>query len=277
VKRLAAPALTAACVAYALAMTACAPTVSGVDVQYPAGFAHRAMLASVSPRRIQLAGIADRRADPGRFGVNPGNGENLVTSRPVTEILRDALATELAKNGHAVVGDRPDLVLAAAVDEFWLDAVDGYSRTQYIGRVALALTVVDARSDRPLATREYVGIKRVEVDRKSDPPWRDVMNAALVRVMHDIATDQELVSAFAGASTADRADVSRARSSGERPATRLTSHLRVSSSAIIAGGSASSTDHSPSPSVARPKISRTGGMRTSESNSAISAAIPPQT
>ncbi|HET7344168.1 MAG TPA: YajG family lipoprotein, partial [Methylomirabilota bacterium] len=160
---------------------------------------NRAMLATVAPRRIVLAPVTDRRADRARIGTAPGTAKDLVTERPVTDVVRDALALELAHNGHVVAGDGPDVALAASVEEFWLDTVAGHSTTQYVGKVVLALTVSDARGGSPLVTRRYVGVKRRvdETPEASRDAERQVMNAALARTMHDVATDPELVRALA--------------------------------------------------------------------------------
>jgi hypothetical protein len=84
------------------------------------------------------------------------------------------------------------------VEEFRLDVVAGYSATQYVGRVVIALTVAEPRSGDRLLTRRYVGISRRQIDndKDSDNGWRDVMDVALARTMHDLATDPELAAAL---------------------------------------------------------------------------------
>jgi uncharacterized lipoprotein YajG len=134
--------------------------------------------------------------DTRRIGSAPKNGD-LVTSRPVVDIVRDALVVELSKNGHAVVPDGVDAVVAADVEEFWLDVITGYSKIQYVGKVAIALAVSDGRTGNTLFSRRYIGIKRGQVDKASEDAARDVMDAALARTMHDLATDATLVAALA--------------------------------------------------------------------------------
>ena len=56
--------------------------------------------------------------------------------------------------------------------------------------------VTDRPSGKPLFTRRYVGIKRQTADREATQAARDVMDAALARAMHDLATDPELAQAF---------------------------------------------------------------------------------
>jgi hypothetical protein len=112
--------------------------------------------------------------------------------------VSDALAIEVRKNGHAVGPDKRDVVFSSVVEEFRLDVVVGYSHTQYVGRVVIALTVAEPRSGDRLLTRRYVGISRRQVDntKDSDNRWRDVMDVALARTMHDLATDPELAAAL---------------------------------------------------------------------------------
>lgn len=175
-----------------VAASGCGVTSSGLDVRYPEAGVKRAMLASAPPRRIEIAPVADRRMETARIGSRPKDGGNIVTNRPVTDIVGEALAVEIRKNGHSVVSDRKDAVLAAVVEEFRLDVVAGYSATQYVGRVVIALTVADPRSGDKLLTRTYVGISRRQVEKDTDSGWRDVMDVALARTMHDLATDPEL-------------------------------------------------------------------------------------
>ena len=104
--------------------------------------------------------------------------------------------------------DKPDVGHAAGEDEEAaedvvprhlrdLDAAHRQSTTQYVGRVAFALVVVDARTGTRLLTRRYVGLKRRQAGSDEESTWREVMDAALARTIHDVATDPELVAALA--------------------------------------------------------------------------------
>jgi Uncharacterized lipoprotein len=182
-----------------LVVGGCGTTTSGLDVRYPESGINRAMLATVAPRRVELSPVADRRPDPARIGADAKTGKDIVTARPVTDIVRDALALELGKNGHVVVAGARDVAVTATVEEFWLDAVVGYTSTQYVGKVALALAVTNGRTGESVVARHYVGVKRraTETAAPAETVEREVMDAALARVMHDVATDPELVRALA--------------------------------------------------------------------------------
>ena len=178
----------------------CGASIDTLDVGYPAAGANRAMLGSIAPLRIGISPIVDRRVDAARIGSAPPEGKNIVTSRPVPDIVHDALVTEIGKNGHALVATETDAVLAAEVDEFWLDIIPGYPDTHYVGKVAIALAVVNGRTGERVATRRYIGIRRRQVEADSQDARREVMDVALARTMHDLATDRALVAALAGLS-----------------------------------------------------------------------------
>ena len=159
-----------------LAAAGCAST-AGLDVGYPEAGVNRSLLASAPARRVAIGPVTDRRTEA-RIGVELESKKDVVTRRPVTEIVREALALELGKNGHVVTSGATDAVLSADVEEFRLDAVSGYSNVH------------------------YVGIKRRLADPDAEGVAREVMDAALARAMHDVATDAELVRALTRLSTA---------------------------------------------------------------------------
>lgn len=184
-----------------LMVAGCAST-AGLDVRYPADGVNPALLSTTPARRVAIALVVDRRPQT-RIGVEPEKKKDIVTRRPVVEIVRDAIVQELGANGHTVAPDRSDVVLAPAVEEFWLDAVPASSsNVQYVGKVVIALTVTDGPSGQRLLARRYVGIRRQQVPADAENAPREVMDAALARAMHDLATDPELVRAFKRASTA---------------------------------------------------------------------------
>lgn len=173
-----------------LAVAGCARRT--VDVRYQETAANRALLSSVAPRRVVVAPVTDRRAERSRIGVEMPKGKPIVTARPVPDIVRDALVVELKKNGHEVVAAPGDIVVSLDVEEFWLDAVGRAASTQYVGRVAIAVAIADGHSGDALMTRRYVGIRRRSGEADSKETWREIMETALARTIHDVATDPDL-------------------------------------------------------------------------------------
>ena len=163
-----------------------------LDVSYPQTEAKKALLASVVPRRVVVAPVTDRRGDKDRIGATPEDKKPIMTARPVAEIVREAVVLEIEKNGHQVVPGPGDVVLATDVEEFWLDAVGRSKNTQYVGRVAIAVSVADGATGERLWSRRYVGIRRQNAEADSKATWREVMDTALARTIRDLATDPDL-------------------------------------------------------------------------------------
>ena len=180
-----------------LLLTAGCSHAVGLDVAYPAAGVNRALLASAAPRRIAIGPITDRRRET-RLGTEPESGKDIVTRRPVSEIVREALALEVNANGHTAAPDQADLTLAADVEDFRLDVLRGYKNGQLVGKVVLAVMVTDARTGGMLLARRYVGVHRREAADETDRDPRETMDTALARAMRDLATDPDLVRAFAG-------------------------------------------------------------------------------
>ena len=87
----------------------------GLDVRYPEAGVNRALLASVPPQRVGISPVVDRRLDTSRIGSLPKDGRAIVTRRPVSDIVRDALTVEVSRNGHAVLPDAQDVVQETVV------------------------------------------------------------------------------------------------------------------------------------------------------------------
>jgi hypothetical protein len=163
-----------------------------LDVSYPQTEVKKALLSSVAARRVVVAPVTDRRGDKDRIGATPEDKKPIMTARPVAEIVREAVVLEIEKNGHQVVPGPGDVVLATDVEEFWLDAVGRSKNTQYVGRVAIAVSVADGATGERLWSRRYVGIRRQNAEADSKTTWREVMDTALARTIRDLATDPDL-------------------------------------------------------------------------------------
>jgi uncharacterized lipoprotein YajG len=186
-----------AAIAAGLALLALAGCASRpLEVGYPPQAARRALLGAVAPRKVVVTAVTDRRLQQDRIGNRPESGKPLVTSRPVPEIVRQALVLELGLNGHEVVTGPGDVVVTADVEDFWLDAVGGAPTPRYVGRVAIALVVAEGATGNRLLSRRYVGVTRRPGEADSRDTWRAVMDTALARTIHDVATDPDVAAAL---------------------------------------------------------------------------------
>src|SRR5262249_27352964 len=69
-----------------------------LDVGYPSATATApSMRAPAQARRVVIQRVADQRMDRTRIGPALKNGQAMVSRRPLTDIVRDALTVELTK------------------------------------------------------------------------------------------------------------------------------------------------------------------------------------
>jgi uncharacterized lipoprotein YajG len=178
----------------------CAFTTSTLNVRYDEVKSSPGPLSSAEPRRIEITAVNDKRPDTARIGYKK-NGFNqktadIKTARPVPDIVRDALGTELKKNGHLLGTGDGQLRLAADVDEFWFDLQIGFWTLQFLGTTGMTLTVMDGRTGATLHIQRYQGSHKDSRAMAYEGTWEEVMNAALEQMMRDVATDPKLVEVF---------------------------------------------------------------------------------
>ena len=177
------------------ALSGCASGI--LDVGYPAATAPSPPMHAVAQaRRVVIRPVVDRRLDRTRIGPASKNGEAMVSRRPVVDIVRDAVAAELTRSGYLFVANGGDVVVAPEVEEFWIDVVNGYSTTLYVGRVAIALAVVDGGSGEQVLARRYVANSRRQANEDPKGAARDALEVALARALHDLATDPTIPAAL---------------------------------------------------------------------------------
>jgi hypothetical protein len=200
--------IPAALVALVLA-TLFAGCVTTLNVGYDEARAQRGPLSAIGSRRIRID-VTDRRPWPGEvigyivlrsggsmyFPIATYYPDVLVAPRPVREIVQDALAAELRKNGHAVVTSEADRSLTVDVREFWVSSEEGFWGFRFPGTMLIHMTVTDGRTGQTLLTRDYQGQAVGHGQMNAKWNWKGPLNAALDTMMRDVATDPRLVEAL---------------------------------------------------------------------------------
>jgi hypothetical protein len=100
-------------------------------------------------------------------------------------------AIELRKNGHLLDSSDGQLKLSADVEDFWFDLQIGFWTLQFLGTTGMTLTVAHGRTGATLLSQRYQGSHKAERMAGYEGTWEEVMNAALERMMRDVATDSQ--------------------------------------------------------------------------------------
>jgi hypothetical protein len=152
---------------------------------------------------VFVVDLADLRSDTDGIGYQKspygGKGAPIRTVKPVSHIVREALMADLVRNGHQVVAVRKesDVVISGAISKFWLDLQVRFWSTEFIGTVAVNLTVVNTKTDEVIDAHGYQSIYSEKVSARNVKSQSErVMNVALARLVREISTDSRVIRAL---------------------------------------------------------------------------------
>lgn len=163
-----------------------------------------APLATVPKLRVRLLDFLDRREPPtdaSRVGRRESAGVasmvDVFSERAVSRVVRDAVWTELVRNGHRVVNSDEDVVIRGEVRRFWVGTETTGLAWDVSGEVSLSLRVTYPESGSPTVIRSYVG---KNVERTYLTPGKEIMTRPLMKSLGDVmismSSDRELLAAL---------------------------------------------------------------------------------
>jgi Uncharacterized lipoprotein len=121
---------------------------------------------------------------------------DIVTQKPVPEIVREAVTAEFSKNGHATAAKTPELVLAGEVNTFWFDTQINFWSVEFMGTVSVDLNLTDGQTGASVLARKYQGHFNEKSLGGLNATWERVMNAALALMIEEMSTDMKLLEAL---------------------------------------------------------------------------------
>ena len=187
-------------VSMAVYLTACAANIT-VKPDYQPPTKADALLASVPALKITLLNFEDKREQRteailiGRreaaFGVPMGD---VFSEHPIFEIIRDAIRTELIRNGHSIVTDNEDISMKGEIRKFWVGTEATALYWDVVGEVSIVVEVKYPAAGAPILLGPYSG---KNVERTYSNPGEEIVTRVLVKslegVMHSLNSDRELV------------------------------------------------------------------------------------
>jgi Uncharacterized lipoprotein len=180
-----------------LTLGGCAFTQANLNVGYDEAKAAKGPLSEIPSRQLTIGEFKDVRPERDKIGYKRnGYGmktADILTQKPVPEIVREAVTAELSKNGHATASKAPELVLAGEITTFWFDTQINFWSVEFMGTVAMDLNVTDGKTGAPLLARKYQGHFNEKSLGGLDATWERVMNAALALMIEEMSTDTKLL------------------------------------------------------------------------------------
>ena len=173
----------------------CAFTDVTLDITEDNAAAFKGPLSSIEPTVFRLEELGDNRSDKERIGwVKNGYGANtadIFSSKPVNEVVLNAVQTALTKNGHSV-GEQGRITVSGDVNQFWFESDVNFWTIEFIGAIEFSAVFKDKLSDEVIYESVYNGSYSEKVGAGYKKTWEKVMSNALNNLIEEIIFDEEL-------------------------------------------------------------------------------------
>lgn len=189
---------------FALFTSGCAFTQANLNVKYDSQNARSGPLSSIKPVTVDIQEFTDARPEKYKIGYKRnGWGQqtaDIITKKPVPEIVKEALSSEFLKNGHLVACKNNSLTISGEITSFWFDTQINFWTIEFMGTVGIELSVKAKETGGVLYKHAYQGHYNEKSMGGLDGTWERVMNTALERMVRDVSTDNKLIAVLKGSS-----------------------------------------------------------------------------
>lgn len=181
--------LRLAVIAFAgLSLSACAFGDAKLKVAFDPATAKAGVLSEAPPTTVDLEDVDDARVEKPQIGYKR-NGfgmktADILSERPAPEIVKEALAAALEKNGHSLGESRYSV--KTKLNKFWFDAKTGLVTVEFYGSVQAEVSVVDQETGSAIYTELFDGYHSEKTGGGLSKTWTRVMNAALSDLVNKV-------------------------------------------------------------------------------------------
>lgn len=180
-----------ATLAQGCALTDAALEVDPAALEYSTG-----PLSEANSTAILVEAIDDARDDTMRVGYKKnGFGQNMgdiATARPVTELIQEALAKGLEKNGHTIAGG--DVQVTGVLNRFWVDFDVNFSNIEILGNVDADFTFSDANG--VVYTQGYSTTYSDKFQMGTEKNLQKVVAGTIAKLVDEVSYDEDLAEAL---------------------------------------------------------------------------------
>lgn len=181
---------------FVILFSGCAMTQGNLNVSYDETKSKVGPLSAIRPLKAEIREFVDKRSVKDKIGYKRNaygaQMASIVTTTPVPKIIRDAIATEFAKNGHQVVSLTPDIIIEGDVDTFWFDMQVNFFTIEFMGTVGVTMRVIDPGTGEVLYSEKSEGHYNEKSMGGLEGTWERVMNTALENMIRQMSTDKKL-------------------------------------------------------------------------------------
>ena len=183
----------------------CAYSEAKLDIRYPTGLNKKGPLSSLKSVRVQVLQFTDKRPQPDKIGYKRngfgGNSANIVTIKPVPDILHEGIEEMFRKNDHTVINGNADIIVSGDISRFWFESQMNFLTMQFMGTMDINLVIKESATNKVLLSKHYSGHNNEELYSGYHKEMARVMNATLEDLISKIEMDPQLVNSLLPHST----------------------------------------------------------------------------
>jgi uncharacterized lipoprotein YajG len=176
----------------ALALGGCALTTATLDLGAPGTDAPRGPLAAVPAMDVAVGPFVDKRSETAVVGYKRNGFGNrmgaIKSNKPVSDLVREAVATEFSRHGHRVGADSRT-ALEGEITTFWTDGQIGFATIDLLGSISITLAAIDRSTGARLYSRSYHAEHTETVMFGTDGALERALNRAMEKLVRDVASD----------------------------------------------------------------------------------------
>lgn len=182
-----------------LLIQGCAFTTARLNVAARPNAEFKGPLSQVAATKFDVQALTDARADKARIGWKKnGYGSNtadILSTRPVPELVVEAIRAGLQQNGHTVAVPG-DITVTGSVTRFWFEVKPNFWSVEFTGNVECDLQFTKAGTAQEVYKSRYSGTYTKKTGGGLEATWTEVMDASLEKLVEDIVFDANLIEAL---------------------------------------------------------------------------------
>jgi Uncharacterized lipoprotein len=177
----------------------CAFTTAKLNVAVRPNTDFKGPLSQVPGTKFDIQALTDARTDKARIGWKKnGYGSNtadILSTRPVTELVAEGIRAGLQQNGHTVATPG-DITVSGSVTRFWFEVKPNFWTIEFTGNVECDLQFVRAGTTQEVYKSRYSGTYTKKTGGGLEATWTEVMDASIEKLVEDIVFDANLIEAL---------------------------------------------------------------------------------
>lgn len=184
----------------AVFLTACASNIT-VTPKYEASQSKNTSLSSVPTVKFKVENFKDTREQNAEsilvghreaaFGVPMGD---IFSERPIFEIVRNTVQTELINNGHTIVNNNENISIKGRINKFWVRTDVTALYWDLVGEVNIMIEVSSPTRRTPTLLGPYSGknVERTYLNPSKELATK-VLDKSLADAMHKMSSDPKFI------------------------------------------------------------------------------------